>query len=56
MPEKGPQPVFCAKGPAFKENYVGKKGKIYDLAPTLAKAMGIPFFECDGRVLAELLK
>ncbi len=56
MPEKGPQPVFCAKGPAFKENYIGKKGKIYDLAPTLAKAMGIPFFECDGRALAELLK
>lgn len=56
MPEKGPQPVFCAKGPAFKENYVGKRGRIYDLAPTLAKAMGIPFGECDGAALVELLK
>ena len=56
MPEKGPQPVFAAKGPAFKENYVGRSGKIYDLAPTLAKAMGIPFYECDGQVLEELLK
>ena len=56
QPEKGPQPVFCAKGPAFKENTVGKSGKIYDLAPTLAKAMGIPYFECDGKALTELLK
>lgn len=55
-PEKGPQPVFCAKGPAFKENIVGKRGKIYDLAPTLAKAMGIPYFACDGKALTELLK
>ena len=56
QPEKGPQPVFCAKGPAFKENTVGKSGKIYDLAPTLAKAMGIPYFECDGKALTELLR
>lgn len=56
MPEKGPQPVFCAKGPSFKENYVGKRGRICDLAPTLAAAMGIPFYDCDGEVLRELLK
>ena len=56
MPEKGPQPVFCAKGPAFRENCVGKSGKIIDLAPTLAKAMGIPYPACDGRALTELLK
>lgn len=56
MPEKGPQPVFCAKGPAFKENYIGAAGKIYDLAPTLARAMGIDFFDCDGAALTELLK
>lgn len=56
LPEKGPQPVFCAKGPAFKENYCGKRGRIYDLAPTLAAALGIPFFDCDGKALTELLK
>lgn len=56
MPEKGPQPVFCAKGPAFKENYCGKKGRIFDLAPTLAKVLEIPFYDCDGRALEELLK
>lgn len=56
MPEKGPQPVFCAKGPSFKENYCGKKGKIFDLAPTLAKVLEIPFYDCDGKVLEELLR
>lgn len=56
MPEKGPQPVFCAKGPAFKENYLGGRGRIYDLAPTLAAAMGIDFYDCDGRALTELLR
>ena len=55
LPEKGPQPVFCAKGPAFKTNYVGPKGKIYDLAPTLAAAMGIPYFSCDGTARTDLL-
>ena len=55
LPEKGPQPVFCANGPAFKTNYVGPKGKIYDLAPTLAAAMGIPYFSCDGTARTDLL-
>ena len=56
MPEKGPQPVFCAKGPAFKENYTGARANIWDLAPTLAKVLGIPYYACDGRALTELLK
>lgn len=56
LPHKGPQPVFCAKGPAFKENYEGKRGSICDLAPTLAAAMKIPFFECDGEPRVDLLK
>ena len=56
LPEKGPQPVFCAKGPAFKENYVGKAGRIFDLAPTLAAAMGIEFFDCDGEARTDLLR
>lgn len=56
MPEKGPQPVFCAKGPSFKENFCGEAGKIYDLAPTLARVLGIPFYECDGKVLENLMK
>lgn len=56
MPEKGPQPVFCAKGPAFKENYTGARANIWDLAPTLAKVLGIPYYACDGRALTELLR
>lgn len=56
MPEKGPQPVFCAKGPAFRENYVGPKGHICDLAPTLAAALGIAFYDCDGTARTDLLR
>ena len=56
LPEKGPQPVFCAKGPAFKKNYTGAKGRIYDIAPTLAAAMEIPYYDCDGKILVDLLK
>lgn len=56
LPEKGPQPVFCAKGPAFKKNYMGAKGRICDIAPTVAAAMGIPYYDCDGKALSELLK
>ena len=55
MPEKGPQPVFCAKGPSFRKNFLGGRGSICDLAPTLAAAMDIPFPDCDGRALWELL-
>lgn len=55
MPEKGPQPVFLAKGNAFRSNYTGGRGSICDLAPTLAKAMGFEFYPCDGRALSELL-
>lgn len=56
MPEKGPQPVFLAKGPAFKSGFTGGRGSICDLAPTLAAAMGIPFFPCDGTARMELLR
>ncbi len=55
LPEKGPQPVFLAKGPVFKQGFTGGKGSICDLAPTLAAAMGIGFYPCDGRALTELL-
>jgi predicted AlkP superfamily pyrophosphatase or phosphodiesterase len=56
LPTKGPRPVFVAKGPAFKENYVGRGGCIIDIAPTVAKAMGIEFYPCDGEARVDLLK
>ncbi len=56
LPEKGPQPVLLAAGPAFKEGVMLETGSIMDNAPTLARAMGIDFPECDGQVLDAILK
>ena len=56
MPEKGPQPIFLAHGPAFKAGAVIENAKMVDVAPTLAAVMGQTMPEADGRVLTELLK
>ena len=54
-PEKGPQPIFLASGPAFKPGAVVKKAHVTDEAPTLAAALGQTMPQADGRVLCELL-
>ena len=56
QPEKGPQPVFLAHGPAFKEGAVLARASLVDTAPTLAYLMGQTIADADGRVLTELLK
>ena len=56
QPEKGPQPVFLARGPAFKDGAVLERSSLVDTAPTLAYLMGQTLPEADGRVLTELLK
>lgn len=55
-PDKGPQPVFCAKGPGFFEGAYLEQGSILDIAPTLAAIMGQSMPSAEGRVLTELLK
>ena len=55
QPEKGPQPVFLAHGPAFKDGAVLKRANLVDIAPTLAQIMGQTMPEADGRCLSELL-
>lgn len=55
QPEKGPQPVFLAHGPAFKDGAVLESAKLVDIAPTLAAIMGQTMPEADGRCLEELL-
>lgn len=55
LPEKGPQPVFLAKGPAFKENIMLYKGHIIDEAPTYAKVLGIDLGNIDGSPINEIL-
>ncbi len=56
QPEKGPQPVFLAHGPAFKEGAVLPRANLVDIAPTLAAVMGQSMPEADGRCMSELLK
>ena len=55
-PEKGPQPVFIAKGPSFKENAVVPVGSILNHAPTLAAVLGLELLDSVGVVEKEILK
>ena len=55
-PELGPQPVFLARGPAFKDGAVLPNAKLVDIAPTLAKVLGQELPEAEGRCLDELLR
>lgn len=54
-PEKGPQPIFLAAGPAFKPGAVVANAHVTDEAPTLAAVLGQTMPQADGRVLHELL-
>jgi len=54
-PELGPQPIFLAHGPAFKDGAVLETAQLRDIAPTLAAAMGQTLPQAEGKVLKELL-
>ena len=56
QPEKGPQPVFYARGAAFRDGASLDTAQIIDIAPTLAAALGLDLREAQGRVLTELLQ
>ncbi len=56
MPEKGPQPVFMAHGPDFKNGAFLETARLVDIAPTLAATFGQTLPEADGRALTQLLK
>lgn len=56
MPHKGPQPVFWATGSSFKKNAVLPIASILDIAPTLARTIGLSLPDADGKPLDELLK
>lgn len=55
-PEKGPQPVFVATGPAFKAGAVLEQAFVIDEAPTYAAIFGETLPQAEGRVLHELLR
>ncbi len=55
-PEKGPQPIFMAKGPDFAENVVIESGRLIDQAPTYAKVLGVDLPDTDGTPIMEFIK
>lgn len=56
LPDKGPQPIFIAKGPSFRENVVIDRRPIVDEAPTFAKILGIDLPDADGKPIDEILR
>ena len=54
-PEKGAQPVFVARGPAFRDGAYLENAWVIDEAPTIARIWGQTMPQAEGRVLAELL-
>jgi predicted AlkP superfamily pyrophosphatase or phosphodiesterase len=55
-PERGIQPVFSAKGPAFQENVTLETANLIDHAPTYAKVLGVDLRGVDGRVIEEFIR
>lgn len=56
LPERGPQPIFIAKGPSIKENVTLAEGSILNHAPTFAKIFGLTLPDADGVPVSEILK
>ncbi len=56
LPEKGPQPVFAANGPAIMPGAVLENGRLIDEAPTFAKILGVSLPHAQGTAMTELLK
>ena len=56
MPNKGPQPVFIAKGPSFKKNVIIPRGNILNHAATLAAALGVELLDSEGSAVREILE
>ena len=56
LPEKGPQPVFLAKGPNFARGVTLKEGRLIDEAPTYAKLLGVELPHADGKAMDALIK
>ncbi len=54
-PETGPQPVFIARGGAFRPGAYLEAARVIDEAPTLAHILGADMPQAEGRILTELL-
>lgn len=56
LPDKGPQPIFVANGPAFRKNVTIETANLIDEAPTFARILGVELKNADGRVIEEFIK
>jgi len=56
LPDKGPQPVFIAKGPDFRNGVTLPRRPIVDVAPTFAKILDVNLPAAQGTSMDELLK
>ena len=54
-PETGAQPVFVARGPAFKAGYFRERGRVIDEAPTYAYILGDSMPQAEGSVMMDVL-
>ena len=55
LPEKGPQPVFCAKGPHIRGGVSLDSRRLVDEAPAYARLLGIELPEAQGSAIEEIL-
>ena len=55
LPDLGPQPIFLAKGPSFREDVVLERRPIVDTTATFARILGLEMPRIDGKVMEELL-
>lgn len=56
LPTRGIQPVFSAKGPAFRSGVTIETANLIDHAPTFARVLGVELRGADGRVLEEFIR
>ena len=56
LPEKGPQPIFFAAGPAIREGVAVERGDLIDEAPTYAAILGVEMPWAQGTAMKEILK
>lgn len=56
LPDKGPQPVFLAKGPDIVPGVILPRRPIVDEGPTFAGLLGADLKDAQGTAMTELLK
>jgi predicted AlkP superfamily pyrophosphatase or phosphodiesterase len=56
LPDKGPQPVLLAKGPAIRDGAVVEQRNIIDEAPTYARILNVNLSDAEGKSIDEILK